>query len=440
MEITSEAPEWILSSEADWLSFSPESGSDGTTTVKVTVSGNNNAESRAGVIRLTADFASEVTIPVTQNGSFPDYNRDPDAADNTGMNLTAEELAVLMRIGWNLGNTLEATGGETAWGNPMVSEQLIKSVKEAGFNAIRIPCSWDQYVDDPATAKIRETWMDRVKTVVDYCVKNDMYVILNIHWDGGWLENNVTPEKKEINNARQKAYWQQIATAMRDFDQHLLFAGTNEPNVDNEDQMEVLNSYHQTFVDAVRSTGGRNAYRTLIVQGPSTDIEKTKNLMNSLPEDSAENRLMTEIHFYTPYQFCLMTEDADWGNRFYYWGEGYHSNTDSAHNADWGEEETVEDLLKMMYDKYVTNGIPVVLGEYAAIKREGLTGDNLQLHLDSRAYYLKFVTEKAKNYGITPFYWDAGGLGNNSTALFDRNTNSVYDQQALDALMEGIEE
>ena len=130
-------------------------------------------------------------------------------------------------------------------------------------------------MENSATAKIKTEWLNRVKEVVQYSIDEGMYVVLNIHWDGGWLENNVTPAKQAENNAKQKAFWEQIATHLRDFDEHLMFAGTNEPNVDNASQMAVLDSYLQTFVDAVRSTGGRNSYRVLVVQGPSTDIEKT---------------------------------------------------------------------------------------------------------------------------------------------------------------------
>ncbi|MDA3880826.1 MAG: cellulase family glycosylhydrolase, partial [Prolixibacteraceae bacterium] len=146
----------------------------------------------------------------------------------------------------------------------------------------------------------------------------DMYVVLNIHWDGGWLERNCTTEAQAEVNAKQKAFWEQLATHLRDFDEHLLFASANEPHVENTIQMEILRSYHQTFVNAVRATGGKNSYRVLVVQGSSTDVEKTNNLMKSIPTDVAEDRLMAEIHYYTPYQFCLMTEDASWGKMFYY--------------------------------------------------------------------------------------------------------------------------
>ena len=194
----------------------------------------------------------------TEKSHYPSYNVSPAKPDTTDMRSTAAQLAVKMKIGWNLGNTLEAIGGETAWGNPKATKALITTIKQSGFNAIRIPCSWDQYAD-PATAKIRGTWLSRVKEVVQYCIDNNMYVILNIHWDGGWLENNCTPEKKDAVNAKQKAYWEQIATYLRDFDEHLIFASANEPAVANAVQMDVLLSYHQTFIDAVRSTGGRNA-------------------------------------------------------------------------------------------------------------------------------------------------------------------------------------
>jgi endoglucanase len=227
---------------------------------------------------------------------------------------------------------------------------------------------------------------------------------------------------------------------LRDFDEHLLFASANEPNVNDAGQMGVLMSYHQTFINAVRSTGGKNSYRVLVVQGPSTDIEKTNSLMTTMPADEIEGRLMAEIHYYTPYQFCLMTEDANWGKMFYYWGEGYHSTTDTDHNATWGEESTVNNLMTQMKSKFVNHGIPVILGEFMAIRRSTPTGENLDLHLASRAYYLKYVTQKAKENGILPFYWDAGNMGVNASALFNRQNNTIYDQQAIDSLIAGAGE
>jgi aryl-phospho-beta-D-glucosidase BglC (GH1 family) len=370
--------------------------------------------------------------------SYPDYNTNPVSPDTTGMPHTAMEIADRIELGWNLGNSLEAIGGETAWGNPEVTEELIELVKKSGFNAIRLPCSWDQYAD-PQTAEISPDWMDRVEQVVQYCMDDSLYVILNIHWDGGWLENHCTPDRQDENNARQKAYWEQIATRFRDYDEHLLFAGTNEPNVEDAEQMEVLASYLQTFIDAVRSTGGRNAYRVLVIQGPSTDIEKTSKWMKQLPDDPVPDRLMAEIHYYTPWNFAGLTRDESWGKQFYYWGKDFHSTTDTERNATWGEEEAADRLLGLMQKQFVDHGIPVVLGEYAAVRRSRLTGDALKLHLASRAYYHQYITRQATWKGLIPFYWDNGGL-NQGSGIFDRRALTVADRQTLNALIKGATE
>jgi endoglucanase len=373
--------------------------------------------------------------PSTSNAGasrFPSYNTHPLAPDTTGMSSTATELARRIRVGLNVGNTLEATGGETAWGNPKVTAEFIRLAKQSGFQAIRLPVSWDQYADR-TTAKIDPGWLGRVRQVVQYCVDERMDVIVNIHWDGGWLENNVTPEKQQENNAKQKAYWEQIATHLRDFDEHVWFASANEPNVKTSAQMEVLLSYHQTFIDAVRSTGGRNAFRVLVIQGPNTDIETTNTLMTRLPIDTVPGRLMAEVHYYTPWNFTGLTKDESWGSQFYYWGRGYHSTTDVAHNATWGEEDTVDRFFGLMKQQFVDKGIPVVVGEYGAIRRDSLTGEALQLHLASRAHYLEYVTRQANANALLPFFWDTGGL-------LGRSSNTVLDQQSLDALMAGARE
>jgi endoglucanase len=369
--------------------------------------------------------------------TYPSYNTSPLPPNQTGVTSSATQLAANIRLGWNIGNSLEAIGGETAWGNPQVTKALIDLAKQSGFNAIRIPCSWDQYMANSTTAQLKIEWLNRVKEVVQYCVANGMYAIVNIHWDGGWLENNCTTQRQAANNAKQKAFWEQIATHLRDFDEHLLFASANEPNVSTATEMSVLNSYHQTFINAVRSTGGRNSYRVLVIQGPSTDIVKTNDLMNTLPTDQVANRMMVEIHYYTPWNFCGLEADASWGKMFYYWGTGYHSTTDPTRNATWGEESELNGYFQMMKTKFVDRGIPVVLGEFSAIRRSSLTGSNLTLHLASRAYYFKYVTQQARAHGMIPFYWDNGVISNNGSGLFNRQTNTVFDQQALDALVQG---
>jgi hypothetical protein len=155
-----------------------------------------------------------------------------------------------------------------------------------------------------------------------------------------------------------------------------------------------------------------------------------------LPTDKTANRMMAEIHFY-PYQFTLMTKDESWGKMFYYWGAGNHSTTDTDHNPTWGEEADIDKFFLSMKTQFVDKGIPVVLGEFGVIRRD-LTGDGLTLHLKSRADFLKYVVKQAKANGLIPFYWDAGNMGVNTMSLFNRTNNTVYDQQALTALQDGL--
>ena len=440
--ITMTGKDWVVISDQSWCTTSVSSSSLASQQITVTATANSLILSRAAVLTFVMDGNAQKTIKVTISQAasaslYPSYNANPIAADASGMSSTAVELAAKMKLGWNIGNTMEATGGETAWGNPKVTKALIDLVKANGFNAIRIPCSWNQYAN-ASTAKLQTVWIDRVKEVVQYCVDNDMYVIINIHWDGGWLEKNCTEAQKVENNAKQKAFWEQIATNLRGFDEHLLFASTNEPNVANATEMAVLLSYHQTFIDAVRSTGGKNAYRNLIIQGPSTDIEQTNKLMTTLPIDTATGRMMAEVHFY-PYQFTLMTKDESWGKMFYYWGAGNHSTTDTAHNPTWGEEADIDKFFLLMKTQFVDKGIPVILGEFGAIRRSNLTGDALTLHLKSRADFYKYVVKSSKANGMIPFYWDAGGdMGVNTMTLFNRSNNTVFDSQALNGLLDGL--
>jgi len=391
-----------------------------------TVSENVSNLAREGLIVYTSGELID-TVKIIQTGkdlSIP--------ADATGMGSSSKVLAAKIFAGWNLGNSLEAIGSETASGNPKVTKALIDAVKAAGFNAIRIPCSWNSYIEDQTTYSIKNSWLVRVKEVVDYCVENKLYVILNIHWDDGWLENNPTYAKQVAVNAKQKALWEQIAVYFRGYDEHLLFAGTNEVHVDyNAPTTEnniVQQSYNQTFVDAVRSTGGKNTYRNLIIQSYNTNIGHAVNYLK-IPTDNATNRLMVEVHYYDPWEFA-----GDEKSSVYFWGS---SNSSLGTISSWGQETYVQEQFEKMKTNFVNKGYPVILGEYGAIRRSSLTGTALTNHLAARAYYIKYVTEQAKKNGMVPFYWDNGYITNNGFALFNRANATVFDQKALDALIAG---
>lgn len=355
---------------------------------------------------------------------------------------TATSIAAEMGFAWNIGNSLEVPNDPTAWGNPLPTQQLIDSIKAAGFKTIRIPCAWNSHADTN-TNTIKTAWLAQVKAIVDYCIKDSLFVVLNSHWDGGWLEENISTAKQTNVKKRQGAYWRQIATAFRDYDRHLLFASANEPAVQDpygtafgDDRMAVLNSYHQTFIDSVRATGGNNTSRTLIVQGPRSDIELTYKIMTAMPTDKIDGRLMAECHFY-PYQFCLMEQDADWGKVFYYWGQNNHSTTDTDRNSTWCEEKFVDSMFTILKKQFVDKDIPVLLGEFGAMKRMTLTGDTLKRHIKSRRSFYEYVLSSAKSHGIIPAAWDAGGKGNLTMTIFDRKTGAIFDLGLLNAIRSG---
>jgi len=343
------------------------------------------------------------------------------------MTSTAVDIAGRIKLGWNAGNTLEAIGGETAWGNPLITQAQIDKIKALGFDAVRLPCSWDQY-SDKTTAKITDTWLNRVKDIVQYCMNANLYVLLNIHWDGGWLENHVDAASQDAVVAKQKAFWEQIATKLRDFDERLMFASANEPDANSAAKADVLLVYHQTFVDAVRSTGGKNAYRTLVVQAPNTNIDLSNSIWKKMPTDTVPNRMMLEVHYYSPPNFAILSEDASWGKMFYYWGKDNHSTIEPDRNADWGEEDSVDQQMLSMKTGYTGKGIPVLLGEYGAPRRT--TPKDLPKHNASVSFWHKYITQKALANGLLPFVWDIG-------QIIDRNALTVKDQGTMDGLLEG---
>ncbi len=330
---------------------------------------------------------------------------------------SATDIANQMTIGWNQGNSLEVPDGETAWGNAPASQQLIDGVKAAGFNTIRLPCAWNSYANQ-STYEIDPNWLARIKEVVDYCYNNDMFVIINSHWDGGWLEEHPFYANQAEVNAKQEAYWTQVANYFADYDEHLLFAGTNEVRADygtpTAEHIDVQESYNQTFIDAVRATGGGNLNRILIAQTYNTNIWHGLDYF-TLPNDPVDDKLMVEVHNYDSYEFTIL-EDS---NACPQWDTG---------NCSWANASYIQDMFSRVKERWVDNGIPVIVGEYGARKKP--SGDDAE-----RIEYLEFTTNAMKQNGMIPIYWDNGYA--TEFGLFDRSTGIVFDQPGLDALMAG---
>jgi aryl-phospho-beta-D-glucosidase BglC (GH1 family) len=337
----------------------------------------------------------------------------------------ATTVASQIGVGWNLGNSLESLPNETGFGNPVVTQQVIDAVKRAGFNAIRIPCSWDIHADQ-TTFQIDPTWMARVKQVVDFAINDGLFVMLNDHWDGGWLEDHPTFDFQTIDNQKQQAYWTQIATTFKAYDQHLLFAGSNETHANfstpTTENITVQQSYLQTFVNAVRATGGNNASRTLVVQTYNTNMQFGLQFF-SLPTDTIANRLIVETHFYDPFDFTLNPTGS-----CLFWGAPFPVQM----ACTWAYEPYMTDLFSQVRAKWVDQGIPVFIGEYGVATRANLS-------LDARNYWLQFVNQTAAANNLKTFYWDNGVLpsATNGFALVDRNTAAITDQNALDAILRG---
>ena len=338
---------------------------------------------------------------------------------------TAQTVAGAIRTGWNLGNTLEAQCGETAWGNPATTQALINSVKAAGFNAIRIPAAWSCHVTSGTT--IDAAWMARVKTVVDYAYNQGMYVVLNIHWDGGWLQDHPTFSFQQANNQKQTAFWTQIATTFRAYNERMMFAGTNEVHADygtpTSEHITVQQSYNQTFVNAVRATGGNNSSRTLVVQTYNTNSWHGLNYF-TMPTDTIANRLIVEFHHYDPYDYTINPSGPclAWGAQFTQYSQ-----------CSWAQENYHTDLFAQIRNKWVAAGIPVIMGEYGVARRSSSNEA-------SRQYYLEFLNRTATTNGIKTFYWDNGAQSGASDvfALFDRNSGSIVDANSLNGIMRGV--
>jgi len=339
--------------------------------------------------------------------------------------LSAAAVLTAMSPGINLGNTLEAVNGtgqpfttsqETYWGNPVVNQAIFDAYKAAGFKSVRIPVSWTEYAD--ANGNIAPFWMTRVKQVVDMARKSGLYVIINIHWDGGWIQ--AKPSAQDAVNAKLTNFWTQIGTAFNSYDDHVLFAGTNEIGVDGEygpptaTECPVQNSYNQTFVNAVRATGGNNATRPLVVQAYETNIDSSVSCNATLPTDKVAGRLIMEVHYYDPYDFTINGSSKIWQ-----WGS---IATDPAATETWANEAYTDGQFQKMKTTFIDKGVPVIMGEYGAYNKPAYPGMDKY-----RIYWIKYVTHSAYAHGVVPMYWDTGDF-------FNRTTGAQQDSNGITTL------
>ena len=338
-------------------------------------------------------------------------------------------------VGWNLGNQLECTPpgfesesfdlrnpdnadqAETGWGNPVVTRRVIKAIKAAGFNAVRVPVRWQCHITNAKAMSISPTWLARVKEIVDWCLAEDLKVIINVHHDK-WLEGRATNLYKEENCQKLALLWANIAMAFRQYDYRVAFAGTNEVHIrDNwerptDENLAVQNAYNQTFVDVVRATGGNNEKRHLLVQtyacNPYYGIDGAFIVPNDLDENG-NSYMSIEFHFYNPWTYAG-------GTTYYYWGAPYKQ---------WGacpeDEHQMTDLFDKAVLQWSAKGLGVCIGEWG-ISNHYKTDEVERIH-QNMTYYCQYYVKQTRLRGFSTFYWDNNyqGNGEEKFGVFDRN-------------------
>jgi len=435
-----------------WLKLSQISGVAGDATINLTAAANSSGISRSVLLNVVSPNGQARRVTAQQLPNlFPSYNTSPVAPDATGMGSTAAQINANLKMGINIWNTMEVPGGETGWGNPLITQNLIDVIKGAGFNAIRIPCGyWNQGHMNKKTGQIDDVWLNRVKQVVQYCVNDGMYVMINRHHDGD-DDPKLTGAQLDSAKAIQKAVWEQVATKLRDFDEHVMFASSNEPNANDLVSSTNLRDLHQIFINAVRSTGGKNAYRTLVIEAPSTSLDLANYFSTDgipgLPVDQVPNKLILEFHWYSPVNFCILKGgDASYAKEWRYWGANLHSTDDLTHNSDAsGEEGYVQYNMEWAKKNYVDKGIPLLIGEFGAENHAapytewvngvqvyhpqllGHPADSI-LSLRSKAHFFRVIAQKARENKISTFLW---------AGVIDRGKETIGDQRDLDSLRAG---
>ena len=354
-------------------------------------------------------------------GKKEEENKIKEMRDLTGTQLVQE-----MKIGWNLGNTLDATGGtkddplsaETSWGNPKTTEDMIKAVKEKGFNVIRVPVTWTGHLGDAPDYKINEEWLNRVQEVVNYVINNDLYCIINLHHEDWHFPSydNLEPAKAEL-----VAIWKQIAARFEGYDEHLIFEGMNEPrlkgtpmewNGGNQEAREVINQLNAAFVETVRASGGNNEKRHLMI--PTYAASTMDSVLNDfvIPND---DKVIVSVHAYLPYTFAL----ADNASGTSEW---------SADN--FADTKDIDSLIANLKERYIDNGQAVIIGEYGTRNRN--------FNTEPRAECARYYVSKATEAGIPCIWWDNNAFTGNGEnfGLFNRTSFEWRFPEIVSAIME----
>jgi endoglucanase len=381
-----------------------------------------------GTVEESSETASESTqqtvtdaVLSTADPENTSIGGDLDHTDPAFPNEPSVDVSSMVNdlgVGTNIGNTLEnTTEWETGWGQPLVTREFINGLASGGLKTVRVPVAWDTYANG---GTVEPSKLARVKEVVDWINDANMFAIVNIHWDGGWIFNEGKPEEYRLtDDVRSKfaSYWSQIASGFENTGHRLIFEGMNEEgrffvdgNSSGTPDYAPLNELNQLFVTTVRAEGGYNESRALLVAGFQTDIERTCVDAFQIPNDPAgSGKLFLSLHYYTPYTFCGLDTVESWGSPA----------------TTWGTQPEVDELQRL-FDKLAafsqSRNIPVILGEY------GVTpGTNYPREPASRTAWMESVTKACLERGIVPVLWDTGSEISRADASFSPEFQAVMD-------------
>lgn len=342
---------------------------------------NDDSSSAAGSSESASDGKKEVNMEIRDISSW--------------------ELVKEMSIGWNLGNTMDATGTsglgcETAWQPATTTEGMATLLKDTGFNVMRVPVSWGDHMDDEY--KVDEEWMARVHEIVDYGINNGLFVILNTHHEEWYFP---TAENKDEDIAQLTAVWSQIAEEFKGYDEHLIFEGLNEPRCRNTamewtggdaDSRAIVAEYAKAFYETVRASGGNNEKRHLMLTGYAASSNRNCLEQVWLPEN--DDKVIVSVHAYLPYSLALDTKGTD--------------------KWDANNTSEIDNFFFNLDELFIQKQIPVIIGEFGTVNK-----DNLEDRIACAEYYVG----KGAEYGIPMIWWDNNAIVGNGEnfGLMDRN-------------------
>ena len=325
------------------------------------------------------------------------------------LNRPAMDIVNDMGLGWNLGNTFDCYDNDkeinnpedqiTLCGNIEPKRELFTKIKKYGFKSIRFPITWFHFMDN--SGKVDSRWMKKVKEVVDWIIEANMYCIINIQNDsegGNWLSKGIKAKEKF------SFLWKQIAEEFIIYDDYLIFESMNDPSflIDYNYDYKTLNTLNQAFVDAVRSIGGNNANRLLLISGAMGELEKTTSEYFKLPTDPS-NKLAISFHFTSPEQFTVETE----GDPYFWVGDNGEINIIPP-LTQWGSASQYKDLItqfETMKKTFIEKEVPIIINKVYVNTEENKEIESIREYL-----YIVFCISSSYN-GIMPCLWDTSNNG-----------------------------